>query len=629
MASESVLAPPISTIGRRINLQETTLGKVNLAGNSRRHWGHAWKELLPGSETVSLCRFTSVALRALTSPVCRAPAFAAGLMLLLAAFAEAVEPDRRLIDPSITSPMTLRVSYHDFPPYSYTRGDGTADGYAIEVLRAIARDTGLSVTFSRAKNAGESIADIAAGLADIQAHLAMTEEGRDLLDYSTRIDTIALQFYGRADRRQIIEQKQRDGTLRVGFSAGSLSADVVADLNGIVPVAIETNEKLIVALASGEIDVAFFTKRAFLRIVQILGLQQRFFAFSEPNREFSLHFAVSKAAPGVLSILDVGLRNIRAGAEYQRMRDKWFARPQETSATRRVILVSSSILTGIVLLGSAAFLAHRSRGRREMNRLAKLREKEKEDFVTRLQVTNDALRKKNVEMERMLYVISHDLKSPLVSIAGFVRQAQRHIERGNAEGADRSFQRISHNAKEMSALLATISEVGRLDQSPLSIEDLSVNELVADLQITLASDIERAQARLQVTDLPIIRGDETLLKRALQNLVVNAIRHGCPAPNMVIKILADNTRDDEVRVGVRDHGPGVPSDQRQRIFTLYQRLDTATDGQGIGLSVVSKVAELHGGRVWVESEIGSGSTFWIALPRQIEVEFRRHAEAAA
>jgi signal transduction histidine kinase len=114
-------------------------------------------------------------------------------------------------------------------------------------------------------------------------------------------------------------------------------------------------------------------------------------------------------------------------------------------------------------------------------------------------------------------------------------------------------------------------------------------------------------------DLPRVYADPVRLRQVLENLLTNAIKYGIDRDRTSIEVGGARNRND-TRIYVRDHGPGIPPEHAERVFTLFQRLHKSDDGTGVGLTIVSKIVEAGGGRVWLEPTPGGGATFWISLP---------------
>ncbi len=114
-------------------------------------------------------------------------------------------------------------------------------------------------------------------------------------------------------------------------------------------------------------------------------------------------------------------------------------------------------------------------------------------------------------------------------------------------------------------------------------------------------------------DVPSVPADRNRLAEILDNLLVNALKYACDGPEPRIEI-GSLAADGEVRLFVRDNGPGIEPQQHENIFGLFQQLDATREGSGVGLAIVRRIMEVHHGRAWVESNIGEGATFWLAFP---------------
>lgn len=225
------------------------------------------------------------------------------------------------------------------------------------------------------------------------------------------------------------------------------------------------------------------------------------------------------------------------------------------------------------------------------------------------------LETKNAELERFVYTVSHDLKSPLVTIVGFLGYLEEDIEKQKFDLLNRDMMRIYQAARRMQELLQDLlelSRIGRLmnDPEPLSFADLA------------REAIELTEGRLQERgikidiqrNLPTVFGDRKRMLELLQNLVDNAAKYMGAQQQPVIEIGQDGFRDRQAVLFVRDNGSGIAREYHSQIFGLFNKLDSTTEGTGIGLAIAKRIVEVHGGVIWVESEVGSGSTFYFTLP---------------
>ena len=227
----------------------------------------------------------------------------------------------------------------------------------------------------------------------------------------------------------------------------------------------------------------------------------------------------------------------------------------------------------------------------------------------------DTLKRKNSELERFTYTVSHDLRSPLITIKGFAGGLQTDAQAGRTDRLAADLKRIVLAADKMSDLLnglLELSRVGRIVNPP---RQVSMARITQDVLELLAGSIAQRQARITVQpDLPPVHGDPQRLQEVLQNLVENALKFSLPGRPPEIEIGCDATASPAVFF-VRDQGRGLEERFRESIFGLFNKLDPRSDGAGIGLALVRRIVEFHGGIVWVESPgLGQGATFYFTLP---------------
>lgn len=231
----------------------------------------------------------------------------------------------------------------------------------------------------------------------------------------------------------------------------------------------------------------------------------------------------------------------------------------------------------------------------------------------------DELQAKNAELERFTYTVSHDLKSPLVTIKGFLGMLEQDIQSGDQELIKDDMDEIRNASDKMKKLLDELLELSRIGRIMNPSEDVSLADLAQGATRLLAGPIADRGVRVDISpDLPVVYGDRPRLLEVMQNLIDNAVKYMGEQPNPRIEI---GMRQDgaETVCYVKDNGIGVEPRYQDKIFALFEQLDQDFSGTGIGLAIVKRVVEVHNGRVWVESEgIGKGSTFFFTLPNRDE-----------
>ncbi len=227
----------------------------------------------------------------------------------------------------------------------------------------------------------------------------------------------------------------------------------------------------------------------------------------------------------------------------------------------------------------------------------------------------EKLARSNADLERFAYVASHDLQEPLRMVASFTQLlAQRYSGRLD-ETADRYIDFAVDGARRMQQLIVDLLAYSRVNSKELDLRQTECEAVVEAALLNLSAAIEESGAVIARDSLPVLTADAAQLGQLFQNLIGNAIKFRGPAPLRIHIAAADEGPD--WLFSVRDNGIGIDPRHSGRIFQIFQRLHTRDQypGTGIGLAVCQKVAERHGGKIWVESEPGVGSTFHFTIPK--------------
>uniref|UniRef100_A0A7C3VFP3 histidine kinase n=1 Tax=Planktothricoides sp. SpSt-374 TaxID=2282167 RepID=A0A7C3VFP3_9CYAN len=224
------------------------------------------------------------------------------------------------------------------------------------------------------------------------------------------------------------------------------------------------------------------------------------------------------------------------------------------------------------------------------------------------------LERSNAELENFAYIASHDLQEPLRTITNFAQLLFLRYQ-GKLDGkADRYIGFIVQGCSRMQQLIEDLLDYARVDKGGRKFTPTDCDRVLDRALANLNAGLETTGAVVQREALPVVMGDEPQLVDLFQNLIANALKfHGSEPPR--VDIWAEK-RDGEWLFGVRDRGIGIEPRFFDRIFVIFQRLHSLDDypGTGIGLAICKKIVERHGGRIWVESELGNGCVFYFTIP---------------
>ncbi|MBN8855671.1 MAG: hypothetical protein BGO55_23160 [Sphingobacteriales bacterium 50-39] len=222
----------------------------------------------------------------------------------------------------------------------------------------------------------------------------------------------------------------------------------------------------------------------------------------------------------------------------------------------------------------------------------------------------------NAELERFAYIASHDLQEPLRMVSSFLQLLQKKYDGHLDEKANQYIRYSVDGAERMKTLILDLLEYSRVGTGKGAFESVSMCEVVKGVSEIFRDEIAASRGRIDIGEMPMVKGDKVQLMQLMQNLISNALKyHGEDPPH--VQVMAE-----EVNRGwqfsVKDNGIGIDPQFFDKIFIIFQRLHNKSDysGTGIGLAICKKIVERHGGRIWVESSPGAGSTFHFTIVTQ-------------
>lgn len=236
------------------------------------------------------------------------------------------------------------------------------------------------------------------------------------------------------------------------------------------------------------------------------------------------------------------------------------------------------------------------------------------------------LKRSNTELEQFAYVASHDLQEPLRMVASFTQLLARRYRGKLDRDADEFINFAVDGATRMQSLINDLLAYSRVGSRGKPFQPVDCTEVLSQALANLGTTLEENHAVVTHDPLPTVTGDKGQLVQLFQNLIANAIKfQGSDLPR--IHLRADQTESGWT-FAIRDNGIGIPAEHHDRIFSLFQRLHRRADypGTGIGLAISKKIVERHGGRIWVESTLGQGSTFYFTIPNEEGTGHERKTE---
>lgn len=234
-------------------------------------------------------------------------------------------------------------------------------------------------------------------------------------------------------------------------------------------------------------------------------------------------------------------------------------------------------------------------------------EKQREELIRQLKL-------KNQELDRFAITVSHDLKTPLITIAGYLGYLEKDALSGNSERISRNIGQINEAAKNMGKLVDEILDLSRIGRIMNPPRVVPFGDIIEEALKAADGLIKEKQVEVKIgNDLPVIYCDFSRIVQVVLNLITNAVKFMGEQKNPVIEIGVEFNRGVHAFF-VRDNGMGIDPKNHERVFGLFDKLDKNTDGTGLGLGIVKRIIEVHEGKVWLESELGKGSSFYFFLP---------------
>jgi len=225
------------------------------------------------------------------------------------------------------------------------------------------------------------------------------------------------------------------------------------------------------------------------------------------------------------------------------------------------------------------------------------------------------LKSSNAELEQFAYIASHDLQEPLRMVSSFLQLLEKKYKGQLDETAEKYINFAVDGAGRMKTLIQALLMYSRVGNNKEDFTTVDLNEVALYATKVIEEDIKKNQAVIIVSPLPVITANNSLISQLFINLITNAIKyHGDIKPEIEVGYSEDKSN---YTFFVKDNGIGIDPKFFEKIFIIFQRLHNKDEysGTGIGLAICKKIVEIHNGKIWVESEVGKGSTFYFSIPK--------------
>lgn len=240
--------------------------------------------------------------------------------------------------------------------------------------------------------------------------------------------------------------------------------------------------------------------------------------------------------------------------------------------------------------------------------------KSRNELEQRVRERTEELEAKNMEMERFIYTVSHDLRTPLVGISGYLGFIKQDAKNGDSYRLENDLNTISNSIAKMDQLLSETLELSRIGRVTNQPEDVPLGELAKEALNQVADRMRLKNIKVLVAqDLPIVHVDRMRILEALGNLIENSMKYLENQSHPVIEI-GRRLDGDQTILFIRDDGIGIAPSQHDKVFELFYKVKKKSEGTGVGLAIVKRIIEVHGGRIWIESELDRECTVCFTLP---------------
>ena len=234
--------------------------------------------------------------------------------------------------------------------------------------------------------------------------------------------------------------------------------------------------------------------------------------------------------------------------------------------------------------------------------------------ANQIRLLNDRLLHAYEELDTFSHTISHDLRSPLSSIRNYAELLTSPDHEPDEPARKKILERIMFCANKMNRLITEILRYSKMGRAEVEVRPINMSELLQEIKTEVINDLQPENLEFHLGDTPSIRGDAVMINQVFTNLINNAVKYSARKSPSIVKVSGVQNMN-EIWYSVSDNGVGIDFAHYSQVFDLFRRMDNAKDfeGTGVGLAIVKRIVEKHKARIWFESTLGSGTTFFIAF----------------
>lgn len=513
----------------------------------------------------------------------------------------------------------VAVILKDASPTSYqNKSTGKAAGFAVDALDIIARRAGLSVSYVFAGNWEEAIEMLARGAADLAPDMAVTYQRLMVMDFSAPLEVVPLSYFV---RRESSWTEQDLTSHSIGVMKGSVAGELLNRRKGVRLAQYDSYSQGLFELLSGKIDVFAGPAPTIYKQAHDARVVERLKTVGEPLSEIKRCIAVRKGNVELLTILDRSMAGFIGSPEYKAIYQKWYGSPESYWTARRVSLAAALVI-GLIIIAMASWRYYSISALNRELALSVAERKKAEAEVRALNIHLEnlvsertaELEQSNRDLSGFSYAISHELRGPIARLQGF---SAALMEESDNPGGDESryiARRINAASHQLQHVVDSLLLLNRLSRAELSRETVDLSAIASEIAGRLVIENVGQQVEIEIMPGVVAGCDGRLMTICLENLLGNAYKF-CGAKSGA-KIEFGACKDNDLTVYyVRDNGAGFDMAYARKLFIPFSRLHQQEDfpGSGIGLALVQRIIDRHGGRIWADAEPNKGACFYFTL----------------